>query len=143
MEAGGLKHALTVVVGNDVETVQQLSLVFMDSLDLDVKHGVGIDLHLVVLLQMHSELQLVLLQDQNISQDKILFSICHHLAIVNRFTMQMQLEQLQETNNIQNANMGKMPTKTNKTSCHLSALTAGCQILGGLWAKGIFIIIAF
>ena len=45
-----------VVVGDDVQTVEKLSLVFVDSLDLNVKHGVGVDLHLVVLLQVHSKL---------------------------------------------------------------------------------------
>lgn len=48
-----------------MQTVEQLSLVFVDSLDLNVEHGVGVDLHLVVLLQVHSELQLVFLRYQN------------------------------------------------------------------------------
>lgn len=56
---------LTVVVGDDVQTVEELSLVFMDSFDLNVEHGNGVDLHLVVLLQMHSKLHFVFLQDQN------------------------------------------------------------------------------
>lgn len=58
---------LTVVVGDDVQTVEQLSLVLVDSLDLDVEHGVGVDLHLVVLLQVHGKLHLVLLRYQNIN----------------------------------------------------------------------------
>lgn len=58
---------LTVVVGDDVQTVQQLSLVFVDSLDLNVEHRVGVDPHLVVLLQVHGKLQLVFLQSQNIN----------------------------------------------------------------------------
>lgn len=53
---------LTVVVGDDVQTVEQLSLVLVDPLDLNVKHGVGVDLYLVVLLQVHGELHLVLLR---------------------------------------------------------------------------------
>lgn len=44
-----------------MQTVEQLSLVFMNSLHLDVEHGVGVDLHLVVLFQVHSKLQLVFL----------------------------------------------------------------------------------
>ena len=55
------KVVLTVVVGDHVQTVEQLSLVLVDSFDLKVKHGLGVDLDLVVLLQVHSELQLVLL----------------------------------------------------------------------------------
>lgn len=50
-----------------MQTVEQLSLVLVDSLDLDVKHGVGVDLHLVVLLQVHGKLQLVLLRYQNVN----------------------------------------------------------------------------
>lgn len=64
--AEDFKRVLTVIVGDDVQTVEQLSLVFMDSLDLNVEHGVGVDLHLVVLLQVHSKLQLVLLRYENI-----------------------------------------------------------------------------
>lgn len=60
------KHILTVVVGDDVQTVEQLSLVFMDSLDLNVEHGVWVDLYLVVLLQVHSKLHLIFLHYQNI-----------------------------------------------------------------------------
>lgn len=58
-------YRLTVIVGDDVETVKQLSLVFVDSLDLNVEHGVGVDLHFVVLLQVHSKLQLVFLFSEN------------------------------------------------------------------------------
>lgn len=64
--AEDFKRLLTVEVGDDVQTVEQLSLVLMDSLDLNVEHGVGVDLHLVVLLQVHGELQLVFLRYQNI-----------------------------------------------------------------------------
>lgn len=53
---------LTVVEGDDMQAVQQLSLILMDSLDLDVKHGVGINLHLVVLFKVYRKLQLILLQ---------------------------------------------------------------------------------
>ena len=44
-----------------MEAVEQLSLVLVDSLDLDVKHGGGIDLHLVVLLHVSGEPLLVFL----------------------------------------------------------------------------------
>lgn len=54
---------LTVVEGDDVQTVEQLSLILMNSLDLNVKHGVGVDLDFVVLFQMHGELHLVLLEE--------------------------------------------------------------------------------
>lgn len=56
---------LTVVIGDDVQAVEQLALVLMDSLDLNIEHGVGVDLHLVVLLQVHSKLHLILLHLRN------------------------------------------------------------------------------
>lgn len=52
---------LTVVEGDNMQAVQQLSLVLVDSLDLDVKHRVGVDLYLVVLLKVYRKLQLILL----------------------------------------------------------------------------------
>lgn len=64
--AEAFKCILTVVISDDVQAIEQLSLVFMDSLDLNVKHGVGVDLHLVVLFQVHSEFHFVFLRDQNI-----------------------------------------------------------------------------
>lgn len=45
-----------------MQTVEQLPLVFMDPLHLDVKQGAGIDLHLIVFLQMGGKLHLVLLR---------------------------------------------------------------------------------
>lgn len=53
--------SLTVVEGDDVQTVEQLPLVLMDPLHLQVKHGVGVDLHLVVFLKVNRKLHLVLL----------------------------------------------------------------------------------
>lgn len=47
-----------------MQTVEQLSFVLVDSFDLEVKHGLGVDLDLVVLFQVHSELQLVLLHKE-------------------------------------------------------------------------------
>lgn len=44
-----------------MQTVEQLALVLVDPFDLNVKHGVGVDLHLVVILQVHGELHLVFL----------------------------------------------------------------------------------
>lgn len=55
------RKALTIVEGDNVQAVEQLSLILMDSLDLDVKHGIGVDLHFIVLLQVGGKLQLVLL----------------------------------------------------------------------------------
>ena len=48
-----------------MQAVEQLPLVLVDPLHLHVEHGVGVDLHLVVLLQVHSELHLVFLLYQN------------------------------------------------------------------------------
>lgn len=53
---------LTVVQSDDVQAVEQLALVLVDPLHLHIKHGAGVDLHLVLLLQVCSELQLVLLE---------------------------------------------------------------------------------
>lgn len=58
-EAG--RPGLTVVEGDDVEAVEQLALVLVDALHLDVEERVGVDLHLVLLLQVGRKLQLVLL----------------------------------------------------------------------------------
>lgn len=54
----------TVVKCDDVQAVEQLPLVLMDPLHLHIKHGVGVDLHFVVLFQVGSKLQLVLLEIQ-------------------------------------------------------------------------------
>lgn len=51
----------TVVQRDDMQAVEQLSFVLMDPLHLDVKHGVGVDLHLVVLFKMGGKLHFVLL----------------------------------------------------------------------------------
>lgn len=53
--------AHTVVQGDDVQAVEQLPLVLMDPLHLHVEHGVGVDLHLVLLFKKGGELHLVLL----------------------------------------------------------------------------------
>lgn len=62
----------TVVVGDDVQTVEQLSLVLVDPLDLKVEHGVGVDLHLVGLLKVGSKLHLVLLNVEVPKRNEIL-----------------------------------------------------------------------
>lgn len=59
---GRQRRSLTVIISDDVQAVEQLSLVLVDSFHLDVEHGIGVDLHLVVLLQVSGELQLVLLR---------------------------------------------------------------------------------
>lgn len=41
---------LTVVQGDDVETVEKLAFIFMDSLHLDVEERVGVDMDFVLLL---------------------------------------------------------------------------------------------
>lgn len=51
----------TVVHGDDVQTVEQLPLVLVDSLHVDVKHGGRVDFHVVLFLQVLSELHLVVL----------------------------------------------------------------------------------
>lgn len=47
-----------------MQTVEQLSFILMNPLHMDVKHGLWIDLHLVVLLKIGGKLHLVLLQVQ-------------------------------------------------------------------------------
>lgn len=55
---------LTVVEGDGVQTGEQLSLVLVDSLHLDVEHGVWVDDQVVVLIQVCRELYFVLLRDR-------------------------------------------------------------------------------
>ena len=52
---------LTVIEGDDMEDIEQLSLVFMDPLDLHVKQRGWVDLHIMCLLQVLRKLPLVLL----------------------------------------------------------------------------------
>ena len=47
---------LMVVQGDDVQAVQQLPLMLMDPLHMHVEHGVGVDSHIVLLLQEGREL---------------------------------------------------------------------------------------
>lgn len=56
---------LTIVHGDHVQAVQELPFVLVDPLHVDVKHGGGVDLHLVLLLQELGELQLVFLWSVN------------------------------------------------------------------------------
>lgn len=60
-EGGGPGPSLTVVQGDDVQAVEQLPLVLVDPLHVHIKHGGGVDLHLILLLQEGGELQLVFL----------------------------------------------------------------------------------
>lgn len=55
---------LTVVERDGVQTGEQLPLVLVDSLHLDVEHGVGIDGEVVVLSQEGRELYFVLLRER-------------------------------------------------------------------------------
>lgn len=50
-----------IVERDDVKDVEQLAFILMDSLDLDVKHGIWINDHVLCLLQIRNQLQLVLL----------------------------------------------------------------------------------
>ena len=43
-------RVLTVIEGDDVQTVEKLSLVLVDPLDLDIKDGLWVDFDLVFLL---------------------------------------------------------------------------------------------
>lgn len=47
---------LTVVQSDDVEAVEELAFIFMNSLHLDVEERVGVDMDFVFLLQVCSEL---------------------------------------------------------------------------------------
>lgn len=44
-----------------MKDVEQLPFILVNSLDLDVKHGIWIDDHILCLLQICNQLQLVLL----------------------------------------------------------------------------------
>lgn len=52
-----------VIQGDNVEAVQQLAFVLVDSLDLDVKQGSCVNFDAVILLQKLRQLQLVFLLD--------------------------------------------------------------------------------
>ena len=56
--------ARTVVHGDDVQAVEQPPLVLVDPLHVDVKHGGRVDLHPVLILQVLSELHLVVLREK-------------------------------------------------------------------------------
>lgn len=62
-EAADFYHRgdLTVVERDGVQTREQLPLVLVDSLHLDVEHGVGVDGEVVALIQERRELYFVLL----------------------------------------------------------------------------------
>ena len=64
----GAGRALTVVQGDHVQAVEQLPLVLVDPLHVHVKHGRGVDLHPVLLLQEGGELDLVFLGEQRLGQ---------------------------------------------------------------------------
>ena len=55
-----------------MQAVEQLSLVLVDPLDLHVEHGLWVDLHLVVLLQVGRELHLVLLKKVHVGTEQTL-----------------------------------------------------------------------
>lgn len=59
---------ITVVECDDVQAVQQLSLILVDPLHLDIEHGVRIDLHLIMLLQMCRKFQFIFLKDKQIKE---------------------------------------------------------------------------
>lgn len=61
---------LTVVECDGVQTGEQLSLVLVDSLHLDIKHGVGIDDQVIVLLQVRRELDFVLLRERKTVRER-------------------------------------------------------------------------
>lgn len=48
-----------------METVEQLSLVFVDTLHLTVKHALRVNIHIILLLQMNSKFVLVVLKIKN------------------------------------------------------------------------------
>lgn len=69
VRCGGAWHAAaagdgsrTVVHDDDVQAVEQLPLVLVDPLHVHVEHGGRVDLHPVLLLQQHGELELVVLR---------------------------------------------------------------------------------
>ena len=66
--------ALTVVESDNVQAVEDLSLILMDPLDVDVKDGLRIDLHLVLNLQVRCKLLLALLRRIKIGQIKAEFN---------------------------------------------------------------------
>ena len=72
---------LTVVQGDDVESIQQLAFVLVDPLDMNIKHGVDVDADVVVLLQVIGQFHLVFLEVGSTSYPETLQSLtrCPHL----------------------------------------------------------------
>ena len=56
-----MTSSLTVVHDDDVQAVEELPLVLVDSLHVDVEHGGRVDFHPVLFLQVLSEFHLVVL----------------------------------------------------------------------------------
>ena len=56
-----MMSSLTVVHGDDVQAVEDLTLVLVDSLHVDVEHGGRVYIHPVLVLQVLSEFHLVVL----------------------------------------------------------------------------------
>ena len=67
---------LTVVEGDDVENVHQLSLVLVDPLHLDVKQRLWVDLHSVCLLQILGKTLLVLLTHTHTNRQWPMAPLC-------------------------------------------------------------------
>ena len=69
-------ESLTVVEGDDVENVHQLSLVLVDPLHLDVKQRLWVDLHSVCLLQILGKTPLVLLTHTHTNRQWPMAPLC-------------------------------------------------------------------
>ena len=59
------KHMLTVVQHDNMEAVHQLSLVLMDSLHLDIKYRIHIDINVILFLDVICKSNLVFLDKNN------------------------------------------------------------------------------
>lgn len=66
-----MSRDLTVVECDGVQTGEQLSLVLVDSLHLDVEHGVGIDGQVIVMIQVGRELYFVLLRETKTVRERV------------------------------------------------------------------------
>lgn len=58
-------HQLTVIEGNDMKAVQQLSLVLVDTFHLTVKHGVNVNSDAIVMLDVTDQCLLVSLNNDH------------------------------------------------------------------------------
>lgn len=81
------KSALTIVQGNDVKAVQQLTLVLVDTLHLTIKHGFDVDSDAIMLTDVGRQCLFIPLQKYNA---KITDNNKHDICNLAKFRLNTQ-----------------------------------------------------